>query len=74
MPLCGPLGVDCVHEVRAEDQSCLNNCQGVITGVISKPTRPVSNEFIDNLVDDYDSYKSEDYSKIIFLDSLKGLF
>ena len=73
MPLCTPAGADCVRALRAADQSCLYNCQGIITGVITKHTSLRSNQFIDNLIDDYDSYKSSDYSKIYFIDSLKGL-
>ena len=74
MKVCTPEGLDCVAEIRAEDESCLNNCEGLITGVMNKPVRHLNNNFLLNLIDDYDSYKSSDYSKIYFFNSIKGFF
>ena len=70
--VCTPEGLDCVAEIRAEEESCLNNCEGLITGVMNKPVRHLNNNFLDNLILDYDSYKSTDYSKIYFFNSIKG--
>ena len=71
--VCTPEGLDCVGEIRAEAESCLNNCEGLITGVMNKPVRHLNNNaVVNNLIDDYDSYKSSDYSKIYFFNSIKG--
>ena len=70
--VCTPEGLDCVGKISAEDENCLNNCEGLITGVMNKPVKHLKNNFLDNLIDDYDSYKSSDYSKIYFFDSIKG--
>ena len=59
-------------QIGVEDESCLKNCEGLITGVMNKPVRHLKNNFLDTLVDDYDSYKSSEYSNIKFLDSIKG--
>ena len=72
MKVCSPEGLDCVQKIRAEDERCLSNCEGLITGVMNKPVKHLNNNFFDNLIDDYDSYKSSDYSKISFFDSIKG--
>ena len=72
MKVCSPEGLDCVGEIRAEDEICLKNCEGLITGVINKPVRHLNNNFLERLIDDYDTYKSSDYSKIYFFNSIKG--
>ena len=45
--VCTPEGLDCVAEIRAENESCLNNCEGLITGEINKPVRHLNNNFLD---------------------------
>ena len=73
MEVCSPLGLDCVRQIRADHVSCLKNCEGLITGVIAKPIHNINNKFLENLMYDYDEYKNENYSKIFFFDSIKGL-
>ena len=70
--VCSPEGLDCVAQIAVKDESCLKNCEGLITGVMNKPVWHLENNFLDTLVEDYDSYKSNDYSKIYFFDSIKG--
>ena len=71
VPICTPVGLDCVAGIETEYEECLPACQGVfITDVKTEIIQNIQD--IDGLLRTYEDFRSHNQGNVTFPTKIKG--